>query len=210
MKALLFTLIMLFSSSVIASNYPEDQTSEQLAEFVETHIAHGLALDRFVFKYYVDMVFARGHPVENISVAIRFVHCSIMWRQVLALVPEDGDKDDPNDPHLQARVKSGIWRAIQAAELHTFRAEGQPERVTTHMVPMLVQLELFSGKGLTDVNSANIQSCTALDLTIYNDLMSVGRSPFPPEEWILEPMPTEVPEDAEPEEIGQQPNQIGS
>lgn len=191
MKTLIFAIALLFATTTLASNYPEDLTTEQLTEFVESNVDFGLDSDIFIFRQYVDKTFYYGSNIENMAVAIRFTHCSIMWRQILEIIP--GSEKLSHD-----MLKSGIWRAIETAKFHVYRAGGNPARVETHMVPMLLVEDAFSGKGRTDVTASHIYTCTALDLVTSLDMQESGIDPMAPEDWILEPIP-ELPEGFDPE-----------
>jgi len=200
MKALIFIIILLFSTVSIASFYPNLPPAE-LQEFIEDYIDFGLTADQRIFKQYVDITYEHGNPMENMTIAIKYAHCSIMWRQVLDILPGSDTLSHP-------QIASGIWRAIITAKLHVERSGGKPERTETYLIPMLLLIEQQRGQQEISVTPANIYTCTALDVTTFNGLRESGISPWAPVDWVLDPIPA-LPDDAFEPEVPE-PGQVDS
>ncbi len=199
MKSLIIAITLLFSSATLAQAVPENMLPEEFTTYVENEIDRGLDSDISIFSGYINKTYKQGTKIENVRVAMRFVHCSLLWRNIHEMLTA---------PSLLTHemIESGIWRAIEAAKAHILKAGGDPARVETIMVPTLSQMSIATQDSTIDINSANIYTCTALDLAVYVDMQINGAPVWPPEEWQLEPIPSFDEIEPEPEtepEIGQ-------
>ena len=182
MKLLIIAIALLFSSATLAQVQPENMLPEEFATFIENEIDRGLDSNITVFSGYLNKTYDHGAPIENVTVAIEFVHCSLMWRNVHALLTV------PNQL-THEMIEAAIWRAIESAKAHIYVASGDPEKVETLMVPTLLQVSIITGNPTVDVNIPNIYTCTALDLAVHIDMQLQGVDVTPPTEWQLEPIP---------------------
>jgi len=196
MKTLIIAITLLFSAATLAATLPKDMAPAEFTAFIESETDRGMTADMNIFLGYLNKTYAQGTQIENVSVAIQFVNCSIMWRNVHDLLVEP-------DKLTHEMLKAGIWRAIEAAKVYIFAAGGDPGKVESVMVPSLLQVSIISRLPTVDINTANIYTCTALDLSVFVNMQSQGAIPFPPAGWVLKPIPNINEIEPEPE-IGQQ------
>lgn len=196
MKLLIIAIALLFSTATLAQVQPENMLPEEFTTFIENEINRGLDSDIVVFSGYLNKTYELGSPIENVTVAIRFVQCSIMWRNIHAMLTAPAQL-------THKMIEAGIWRSIESAKAHIYIAQGDPRLVESLMVPTLLQVATLSESPIVDITPANIYTCTALDLAVHIDMQLQGVSVIPPAEWQLEPIPDINEIEPEPE-IGQQ------
>jgi len=176
MKTFILALALLFSSATMAQTLPEGVTLEDFPVFLDNNIEIGLESDVVIYREYVNLTFKYGSPINNIKVAIKYAQCSLTWRKVLELGVE-------TEKLGSTFLRHAIWRAILSTKLHVTQSGGDSLRVESFMVPTLAQEAEMA------MTASHIQSCAALDLVMFYDLIGQGIQPSPPESWTLEPVP---------------------
>ena len=112
-----------------------------------------------------------------------------MWRTIINITEE-------SDELHHNQIKSAIWRAVAMAKWFTFNAGGDPLKVETTMIPIMNSQDVL-------VSDAAIYSCTAFDSAGYHQLKVNKMSVGPPDDWKLEPIPSEpeTPKESESEPV---------
>lgn len=195
MKLFIIALILLFSTATLAAPDPYLMSPTEFTTFVENEIDRGLEANITIFSGYINKTYEYGASLENVTIAIQFVYCSIMWRNVHEMLTAP-------DKLTRDMLEAGIWRAIEGAKAHILKAGANPEKVESIMVPTLLQLSITIEASSVDINSKNIYTCTGLDLVTYIDMQLQGAQSTPPEDWTFEPIPNLNEMEPEPE-IGQ-------
>ena len=180
--------MLLFSSATLAQESREfTLNTEQFQSFVQDNVSRGLAANMIIYRGYLYKTYKYGHPIERVTAAMHFAQCSIMWRNILEVIPET-----ENLTHDMLRTT--IWRALEEARIFVEIAGGDGDRLESVMVPKLDELSDFP------ISDTNIYECTALDLAVFTIFSQGGVATEPPEDWILEPIPEYTPDVPESEE----------